>query len=74
MNFLIMFYHQFIVWMTFYDELFMSFENLVKFYPKIRVFEYYLTYIIMIFPYEEYSEPYEMKNVSSFNACKSIIA
>ena len=37
MNFLITFNHQFIVWMTLYDELLMKFENLVK---MIRNLEY----------------------------------
>ena len=60
--------------MTFYDELFMKFENLVKIGPKFRVSEYYSTYDIMIFPYIDYAESYEIKKVSSLNVCKSIIA
>ena len=45
MNFLIMFNHRFIIWMAFYDELFMKFENLVK---SIRNSEYPNTIQLMI--------------------------
>ena len=45
MNILLMLNHQFIIWMPFYDELFMKFENLVKF---IQNSEYPNTIQLMI--------------------------
>ena len=43
-------------------------------YMKIRVSKYYSTYNIMIFPYKDYAESFEIKNMSSLNVSKSIIA
>ena len=43
----------------------MKFENLVRILFNLRY---------KIFPYKDYAESYEIKNVSSLNGCKSIIA
>ena len=48
--------------------------NSGKINPKFRVSKYYSTYDIMIFPYKDYAESIEIKNMSSLNVCKSIIA
>ena len=48
--------------------------NLVKFIRNSRVSKYYSSYDIMIFPYKDYAESFEIKNMSSMTVCKSIIA
>ena len=51
----------------------MKFET-GKIYPKFTVSEYYSTYYIMIFPFIDYAESYEIKNVSALNVCENINA